>query len=168
MLQENIRNFRKERGLTQEELAIRTNVVRQTVSKWEKGLSVPDADLLQQVADVLEVPVSQLLGEQKETEQGRNEIAEQLSRINEQLAIRNRRAKRIWRVLCILLCSALVILGTILVLYLLPPKDVVTITGDNAGFSGEFTHVVEDSSGHRVVIYGLMEDAELTTEKPEE
>ena len=47
MLQENIKVFRKERGLTQEELAIRLNVVRQTVSKWEKGLSVPDAELLQ-------------------------------------------------------------------------------------------------------------------------
>ena len=39
MLQENIKIFRKEWGLTQEELAIRVNVVRQTVSKWEKGVS---------------------------------------------------------------------------------------------------------------------------------
>lgn len=102
MLQENIKAFRKNRGLTQEELAIRVNVVRQTVSKWEKGLSVPDADMLQKIADVLEVTVSQLLGEEKEVEH-RNEIAEQLSRINEQLAIRNRRAKRIWTALGILL-----------------------------------------------------------------
>lgn len=50
MLQENIKTFRKDRGLTQEELAIRVNVVRQTVSKWEKGLSVPDADTLQKIA----------------------------------------------------------------------------------------------------------------------
>ena len=55
MLQDNIRNIRKDRGLTQEELAIRLNVVRQTVSKWEKGLSVPDADMLQKLADILEV-----------------------------------------------------------------------------------------------------------------
>lgn len=102
MLQENIKAFRKNRGLTQEELAIRVNVVRQTVSKWEKGLSVPDADMLQKIAEVLEVTVSQLLGEEKEVEH-RNEIAEQLSRINEQLAIRNRRAKRIWTALGILL-----------------------------------------------------------------
>lgn len=50
--------------------------------------------MLQTIADLLEVTVSQLLGEEKETEQGRNEIAEQLSRINKQLAIRNRRSRR--------------------------------------------------------------------------
>lgn len=104
MLQDNIRNFRKNRGLTQEELAIRLNVVRQTVSKWEKGLSVPDADMLQKLAEVLEVSVSQLLGGEPELQpQQRDEIAQQLARINEQLAIRNRRAKWIWRILGILL-----------------------------------------------------------------
>lgn len=97
MLQDNIKLFRKERGLTQEELAIRVNVVRQTVSKWEKGLSVPDAEMLQKIAEVLEVSVSQLLGEEKEAEKGRDEIAEQLARINEQLAIKNRRSRRIWK-----------------------------------------------------------------------
>lgn len=116
MLHENIKTFRKERGLTQEELAIRVNVVRQTVSKWEKGQSVPDADLLQKISEVLEVSVSQLLGEEKEMERGRNEIAEQLSRINEQLAIKNRRAKRIWTIVGVVLgCWILLhVLGAIL------------------------------------------------------
>jgi len=168
MLQENIQTFRKERGLTQEELAIRVNVVRQTVSKWEKGLSVPDADMLQRISEVLEVPVSQLLGEEKEKEQERNEIAEQLARINEQLAIRNRRAKRIWTALAAILCAAVVILGTVLVMYMLPREEVLTVTGADGGFSGEFTHVVEDKNGNQIIIYGLMEDAELTTEKIEE
>ena len=109
MLQENIKTYRKERGLTQEELAIRVNVVRQTVSKWEKGLSVPDADMLQQIAEVLEVSVSQLLGKEEEPEKDRNEVAEQLSRINEQLAIRNRRSKRIWTI------GGIILVGWILV-----------------------------------------------------
>lgn len=39
MLNENIRNLRKSKGLSQEELAVKLNVVRQTVSKWEKGVS---------------------------------------------------------------------------------------------------------------------------------
>ena len=39
MLMETITTLRKQRGLTQEELAVRLNVVRQTVSKWEKGVS---------------------------------------------------------------------------------------------------------------------------------
>ena len=51
MLQDNIKEFRKHKGMTQEELAARLNVVRQTVSKWEKGQSVPDADLLQKLAE---------------------------------------------------------------------------------------------------------------------
>ena len=62
MFGDNLKLIRKRKGMTQEELAIRLNVVRQTVSKWEKGLSVPDADLLIKLADVLEVKVAELLG----------------------------------------------------------------------------------------------------------
>lgn len=97
MLSDNIKTLRKARGFSQEELAARVHVVRQTVSKWEKGLSVPDAELLQRLADVLEVPVQQLLGAQVQTPEERDALAEQLSRINEQLVIRNRRSRRIWR-----------------------------------------------------------------------
>ncbi|WP_148138287.1 helix-turn-helix domain-containing protein, partial [Olsenella sp. HMSC062G07] len=63
MLNENIKAFRKAKGLSQEELAIRLNVVRQTVSKWEQGRSVPDADMLIALSETLETPVSALLGE---------------------------------------------------------------------------------------------------------
>lgn len=76
MLNENIRILRKNKGLTQEELAARLNVVRQTVSKWEKGLSVPDAEMLQKIAEVLETNVSQLLGAQTLNEKEKNEVAE--------------------------------------------------------------------------------------------
>ena len=62
MFQENLKTYRKAKGLTQEDLAVRLHVVRQTISKWEKGLSVPDAALLVRLSEVLEVPVSQLLG----------------------------------------------------------------------------------------------------------
>lgn len=116
MLQETIKTLRKERGLTQEELAIRVNVVRQTVSKWEKGLSVPDADMLQKIAEVLEVPVSHLLGDEAKQERNRNEIAEQLSRINEQLAIKNRRAKRLWTIAGAVLALWILTMGIAIVL----------------------------------------------------
>ena len=62
MLNENIKNLRKSKGLSQEELAVKLNVVRQTVSKWENGLSVPDADMLIALSQVLDTPVSTLLG----------------------------------------------------------------------------------------------------------
>ena len=110
MLSENLKTLRTAKGLSQEELAIRLNVVRQTISKWEKGLSVPDADLLIRLADVFEVPVSELLGAKIEGEQEIGAVAEQLSRINEQLAIKNRRSRRIWKTVAIILIAFLVIL----------------------------------------------------------
>lgn len=63
MLKENIKSIRKSKGLSQEELAIKLNVVRQTISKWEQGLSVPDAEMLILISEVLETPVSTLIGE---------------------------------------------------------------------------------------------------------
>ena len=119
MLSENLKNLRKAKGITQEELAIRLNVVRQTISKWEKGLSVPDADTLIKLANYFEVSVSEILGSKVETEIDSNIIAEQLSRINEQLAIKNKRSQRIWKTIGIILVSfiiiniLIVILGTI-------------------------------------------------------
>lgn len=108
MLSDNIRILRKQKGFTQEELAIRLHVVRQTVSKWEKGLSVPDADTLQRLAELLEVEVRQLLESGVDMEKGNSEVAEQLARINEQLAIKNRRARRIWKTIGIVLLVLLI------------------------------------------------------------
>ena len=63
MLSKNIKTARKSKGLSQEELAVKLNVVRQTISKWEQGLSVPDSDMLIALSDALATPVSALLGE---------------------------------------------------------------------------------------------------------
>ena len=63
MLNENIKAIRKSKGLSQQELAVKLNVVRQTVSKWEQGLSVPDSAMLISISQALETPVSTLLGE---------------------------------------------------------------------------------------------------------
>lgn len=99
MFQENLKALRMKKGMTQEELATRLHIVRQTISKWEKGLSVPDSDLLIRLAEVLEVSVSELLGSKIEIEEKPDVLAQQLSRINEQLAIKNRRAKRVWGII---------------------------------------------------------------------
>ena len=103
MFSENLKAVRKAKGYTQEELAIKLNVVRQTISKWEKGLSVPDADVLVKIADVLDTKVSILLGGTVAGEVNKNEVAEQLAKISEQLAIKNRRSKRIWKAVGIIL-----------------------------------------------------------------
>jgi len=107
MLHENIKNLRKSRAMTQEELASRLHIVRQTVSKWEKGYSVPDAEMLRKLADALETDTSSLLGET--VEEKTDAVAEQLSRINEQLAIRNRRSRRIWKTVGIILAIILIV-----------------------------------------------------------
>jgi len=108
MLNENIKTIRKQKGFTQEELATRLHVVRQTVSKWEKGLSVPDADVIQTIASELDVSVQELLGAEINPDADRNEIAEQLSRINEQMATRNRRSALIWKVVGLILAVTLI------------------------------------------------------------
>lgn len=117
MLNENLKTLRKEKGFSQEELASKVHVVRQTVSKWEKGLSVPDAEMLVQIAEVFEVPVSRLLGALPEAAEDsapdqRNEIAEQLMKINEQLVIRNNRTRKIikWLIIICVVIPVVVIL----------------------------------------------------------
>lgn len=114
MFGENLKAMRKAKGYTQEELAIKINVVRQTVSKWEKGLSVPDADVLSQIAEVLDTKVSVLLGGTITEETDKDVVAEQLAKISEQLAIKNRRSKAIWKtigmiVLAIMLLNILAV-----------------------------------------------------------
>ena len=90
MLNENIKALRKSTGLSQQDLADKLNVVRQTISKWEQGLSVPDSDLLIALSEALETPVSTLLGETlAESEADEVKVlAEKLEVINLQFARR--------------------------------------------------------------------------------
>ena len=108
MFHENLKTMRKAKGYTQEELAIKLNVVRQTVSNLEKGLSVPDADVLCKIADVLDMDVSTLLGEEIVEETDKSAVAQQLAKISEQLAMKNQHSKKIWKVVCIILFVILV------------------------------------------------------------
>lgn len=119
MFNENLKKLRKEKGFSQEELAAKLNVVRQTISKWEKGLSVPDAQLLISLSEILETPVSVLLGEtieSKESVSDKNAIAEQLSRINSQLSEKTLGNRRIWSIVKIALISIVVITLLIMIL----------------------------------------------------
>ena len=90
MIHDNIRKYRKERGLSQEEMAVRLHVVRQTVSKWENGKSVPDAGVLIDMAALFEVPVSKLLGDEADRVDTEN-LAEKLAALNEEHAEKNHR-----------------------------------------------------------------------------
>jgi len=117
MLGSNIKSIRKSKGLSQEKLAIKLNVVRQTVSKWECGLSVPDSEMLISISEVLETPVSTLIGETvaEAPVDDLKVISESLEIINLQLA-RNKATKRkILHWLFIVLCVLILITAAVLI-----------------------------------------------------
>lgn len=117
MLSENIKAIRKSKGLSQEELAIKLNIVRQTISKWEKGLSVPDSDMLISISEVLETPVSTLLGENviESKADDLKAISEKLEVINLQLAQRKTTKQKMIYWLLISLCAVIVIISVVLI-----------------------------------------------------
>ena len=122
MLNENIKAIRKSKGLSQQELAINLNVVRQTISKWEQGLSVPDSDMLISISEVLETPVSTLLGETVIEAEVDNlkAISEKLEVINLQLAQRKTTRRKIIRWLLISLCAIIVMIFAALIIWSSP------------------------------------------------
>lgn len=144
MLSENIKAYRKAKGLSQQELAIKLNVVRQTVSKWEKGLSVPDSEMLLLLAEMLDVSVSMLLGEAVSSEQAPTlqSLAEKLEILNGQFAERAEKTRKIWRIIfwiSIAVASAVLLFElTALVFYListrtLPESEAIGIIGGADG-----------------------------------
>ena len=119
MLSENIKAIRKSKGLSQEELAVKLNVVRQTISKWEQGLSVPDSNMLISLSEALDTPVSVLLGEIVEQTEVNDlkVISEKLEIINLQLALsRNAKRKKL-TVFFSLLAVAIIAVWMLLILF---------------------------------------------------
>lgn len=116
MLSENIKAIRKSKGLSQQELAVKLNVVRQTVSKWEQGLSVPDSEMLIALSETLETPVNTLLGETviETAVDDLKAISEKLEVINLQLARRKAMQRKALHGLFILLCASVVIIAAVL------------------------------------------------------
>lgn len=146
MLGETIVTLRKKQNLSQQELADRLHVVRQTISKWEKNLSVPDADALVRLADALDVTVPQLLGEPVAENAQPSDVAAALSRINEQLAAQNRRRSLIWKVIAW-------VLGIILLF------NILNIAG--AAF---FSFQKDSLEVHAPAIYETFDDAPVEAE----
>ena len=117
MLNENIKALRKSKGLSQQDLADKLNVVRQTISKWEQGLSVPDSDLLIALSEALETPVSTLLGEtvtESEADQVKA-LSEKLEIINLQFARRKAMRRSALHWLLIAVCLGILAVAAILV-----------------------------------------------------
>lgn len=117
MLSENIRSVRRSKGLSQEELAVKLHVVRQTISKWEQGLSVPDAQILISLAEVFEIPVSTLLGEPIAASHTDDlkAISEKLEVINLQLSQRKAERQNAFHWAFLSLCAVIIIIAAILI-----------------------------------------------------
>lgn len=112
MLKDNIKSLRKQKGLSQEELSLKLHVVRQTVSKWEQGLSVPDAEMLISISEVFDTPVSTLLGEkiEEKSTDSLKEIANKLEIINSQLAEKKESKRKFWHWFFIILSILIVLI----------------------------------------------------------
>ena len=132
MFADNLKTLRRARGLSQEELAGRLHVTRQTISKWENALSVPDAELLLRLAEELEVPVSRLLGGPVEEEPAPDQVAAHLAELNRLLAERNRRSRRIWRVVAGVLIGLVVATVLLILLNAAAFRSITTDTEQTA------------------------------------
>lgn len=123
MLADNIKTIRKNKGYSQEELAERIHVTRQTVSKWENGQSAPNADLLKAMAEVLGVSVSELMEGNAEKIIENEVIIDQLARINEQLIINNRRAKKRTRIIIAVCITVVAVIGSIFAVQMIKERQ---------------------------------------------
>lgn len=148
MLGETIKIQRQKMGYTQEEVASRLHVSRQTISKWEKNYSVPDVELILRLAEILEVETSTLLGSDEmknDKNYDRNQYALQLANIAEQMAIRNRRSSKIWKtvvcVLAVIVCFWLLIVILGFSLFSLRKSF---STSDTTTFKSEVEFVTEE------------------------
>lgn len=144
MLKDNLKTLRKNKGLSQEELSIKLNVVRQTVSKWESGLSVPDAEMLITISEIFETPVNEILGENIE-EKEKNDlkvISEKLEVINEQLS-KHQKQKRKRIISFLLIVDICLILLFILLVGLGSPYLSWDFSNPEWAVIGTFWHIFE-------------------------
>lgn len=123
MLQEKIRRYRAEKGMSQEQFAQEIGVVRQTVSKWEKGLSVPDAEMLVKISETLNVPVSELIsensGERKDNPE--NKTATQLELLNKHLEIREHGLRSLFKIIGFIVLAVIIIILFIIIFFTVQP-----------------------------------------------
>ena len=143
MLSTNLKQLRKQRGLSQGELATKLNVVRQTVSKWEQGLSVPDSEMLIRIADALDTSVNILLGDEVPLSESVDLkiIAAKLETLNEQFAQNNERKRKTWRIVFIVVAiiSACALLsGLIACVYTLATNYALSNGSFNNGIIGGY------------------------------
>lgn len=76
-----IKGLRKEKGLTQEQLAEQFHVSRRTVSRWETGNNLPDLDILMEMADYYDVELRELLDGERKSEKMDKKLEETVLKV---------------------------------------------------------------------------------------
>ncbi len=156
MLADNIKKLRKQKGLSQEELAIKVGVVRQTISKWEQGNSVPDSEMLIRIAESLDTTVNTLLGEVVLPEDNVDNIfdfkviSSKLEVLNQQLAQKNERNRKVWRMIFLIIGVVAVIMllsrAIDIIYYLAVMNDMNSDTSIIGGYDGPTSIYVSSGS----------------------
>ena len=103
-----LKELRKEKELTQEQLAENLNVSRRTVSRWETGSNMPDLDLLVEMADLYQVDLRELLNGERKNEQMNEEMKETVLQVAEYSNAEKQRSTKIVRVYFVLGILALI------------------------------------------------------------
>lgn len=114
-----IAELRKEKNMTQKQLAEKLNLTDKAISKWERGLSFPDITILNSLAEVLEVDISEILNGEKgkkeeiDLEKAIQDAIEQVNRTKEKRIARILKAKRITGIISIIIFILSVILQSV-------------------------------------------------------
>ena len=157
MLSDNIKYLRKEKRLSQEDFANRLNVVRQTVSKWENGLSVPDAEMLVKIASELDTTINILLDTTIKTSNNSDlkEIKIRLDAINDMIENQNKKRRKYWRIISI--CFSIITIVMLIacassyIYYKIVTNNIITDTAIIGGYNGP-TNILVTHSTLRPVI----------------
>ncbi|WP_418970865.1 helix-turn-helix domain-containing protein [Adlercreutzia sp.] len=143
MLKDTIKKLRTEQGLSQDELAERVHVVRQTVSKWERGTSVPDADSLVALARALGVSAAELLGESAMVEKKPDDLAWETSLLDERITSESQRLDRLVRALkWALVGAAVMVLVSGLFIWLPNQQFSYTIWWDSVTDAPDYNKII--------------------------
>lgn len=152
---QNIQKLRKEKGMSQEQLAEQLGVSRQTISKWESGAVCPTLDRMQELAALFAIPLTQLLGEAGDgTEQERiQEYEEQIRRLKEQ--------KKLHTALALTAAAVFLILAGLFVLLFF---NIRSINQRIDRLDQQISSITSDVTGQ---ILGIKNDLEESAKKQE-
>lgn len=130
-----LKELRKEKGITQEQLAEIFGVSGRTVSRWETGSNMPDLDILIQIADYYGVEIREVLNGERKSESMSKEMEETVLEVAD---YSNYEKQRMTRRLCYLFVAGFIAFSIYLVLEFFGIEDTFTdgrLAGSSIGFA---------------------------------